>query len=101
MTADGTRVIVYRQGRFPGERLGKLGGMMPPRSGWCGLLLLTQVACASANWAEPVGDFKKSVDASVAVVAGYYDNLNAFERRVYLADALADPAKRIGTTATA
>ena len=64
---------------------------MTPRSGWCGWLLLTQVACASGNWVEPVGDFKKSVDESVAVVAGYYDNLNAFERRVYLADALADP----------
>ena len=71
---------------------------MTPRGGWCGLLLLAQVACASANWAQPVGDFKKSVDESVAVIAGYYDNLNAFERRVYLADALADPAKRIGTT---
>ena len=73
---------------------------MTPRGGWCGWLLLTQVACASANWVEPVGDFKKSVDESVAVVAGYYDNLNAFERRVYLADALADPTRRVGTTDT-
>ena len=29
---------------------------------------------------------------------GTYDNLNAFERRVYLADALADPTRRVGTT---
>jgi hypothetical protein len=31
---------------------------------------------------------------------GPIDNLNAFERRVYLGDALADPTKRIGTTDT-
>src|SRR5262245_37452166 len=73
---------------------------MTRRGGWFAWLVLTQVECASANWEEQVGSFKKSVDESVPVVAGDYAHMYTLKRRVYLADALADPTKRIDTTDT-
>jgi len=51
--------------------------------------------CATAQWAQPIGDFKQSVDASVSVLGAYYNNLNAYERRLYLEDAYLNPKNEI------
>jgi hypothetical protein len=51
--------------------------------------------CATAQWARPIGQFQASVDESVAVIGAYYDDLNAFERRVYLENAYLDPSEEI------
>ena len=64
---------------------------------WSTLLLLSQVACATSNWSQPIGEFKRNVDGSVAVVATYYGSLNEFERHLYLENAMADPDVRIAT----
>jgi hypothetical protein len=56
---------------------------------------LTAWGCATAQWARPIGEFQASVDASVGVIGAYYDDLNAFERRVYLESAYLDPSEEI------
>ena len=66
------------------------------RNACVAVLLLTQAACATAKWAGPIGEFKRNVDESVTVVASYYGNLNEFERHLYLENAAADPAVRLG-----
>jgi hypothetical protein len=62
------------------------------------VLCLAASACATRQWAKPIGDFKQSVDASVSVIGAYYEDLNAYERRLYLANASFNPDEEIGTT---
>lgn len=56
--------------------------------------------CATARWAKPIGDFQASVDESVAVIGAYYEDLNAFERRMYLEKACLDPSAEVLFTDT-
>ena len=51
--------------------------------------------CATAQWARPIGDFQASVDARVAVIGAYYEDLNAYERRMYLENAYLDPNEEV------
>jgi hypothetical protein len=51
--------------------------------------------CATAQWAKPIGDFQASVDASVTVIGAYYEDLNTFERRLYLESAALNPREEI------
>jgi hypothetical protein len=55
----------------------------------CFVLLLT--GCAQPRYAKPIGEFQKSVDQSIGVIGGYYEDLNAYERRLYLEGAYLDP----------
>jgi hypothetical protein len=57
--------------------------------------LIASGGCATAQWARPIGDFKESVDASVTVIGAYYEDLNAYERRIYLETALLNPNEEI------
>ncbi len=63
----------------------------------CVVLLsgLSASGCATAQWAKPIGDFKESVDASVAVIGAYYEDLNAYERALYLENAYLNPKEEI------
>ena len=60
-----------------------------------GFSCFVAAGCATANWAKPIGDFKQSVDASVAVIGAYYEDLNAYERRLYLENAFFNPSEEI------
>jgi hypothetical protein len=51
--------------------------------------------CATAQWAKPIGDFQTSIDESVAVIGAYYEDLNGFERRMYLESAFLNPSEEI------
>jgi hypothetical protein len=57
--------------------------------------LLPSLGCATAQWAQPIGDFKRSVDASVSIIGAYYEDLNGYERRIYLQNAYLDPKQEI------
>jgi hypothetical protein len=62
------------------------------------VILLCQalsVGCATAQWAKPIGDFKASVDGSVAVIGAYYEGLNAYERRIYLETVYLNPKEEV------
>jgi hypothetical protein len=59
------------------------------------LWLAASCGCATAQWAKPIGDFQVSVDGSVAVIGAYYEDLTAFERRLYLESAYLDPRQEI------
>ena len=58
-------------------------------------IALSTTGCAARQWAEPIGEFKKSVDASVEVIGDYYEELCAYERKVYLDTAYLDPTREI------
>lgn len=62
------------------------------------LMCLAASACAARQWAKPIGDFKQSVDASVSVIGAYYEDLNSYERRLYLENAFFNTDEEIGTT---
>jgi hypothetical protein len=59
----------------------------------CALALLQ--ACATIQYDKPVAGFQKSVDESVAVIATYYQDLNAYERSIYLENAFLNPHKEV------
>ena len=60
-----------------------------------GFSCFVAAGCATANWAKPIGDFKQSVDASVAVIGAYYEDLNADQKRLYLENAFFNPSEEI------
>lgn len=62
----------------------------------CSLALL--YGCATNQFAKPIGTFEKSVDASVGVIGSYYEDMNAYERRLYLESAYLNPKQRIAFT---
>jgi hypothetical protein len=66
------------------------------RAGWAVALCLTASwGCATGQWAKPIGDFQASVDEGVAVIGAYYEDLNAFERRMYLENVYLDPKEEV------
>jgi hypothetical protein len=58
-------------------------------------LAVLSCSCATAQWAKPIGNFKESVDGSVAVIGAYYEDLNTYERRIYLENAALNPKEEI------
>lgn len=59
------------------------------------VVLTASWGCATAQWAKPIGDFQESIDGSVAVIGAYYEDLNGFERRIYLESAALNPSEEI------
>jgi hypothetical protein len=61
----------------------------------CLCIVLLLPACASVNYDKPIGAFQKSVDESVGVIGKYYQDLNAYERSLYLESVFLDPQKEV------
>ena len=59
------------------------------------LLLVCSSACAPSQWQRPIGQFTQAMDGGATVVGTYYDDLNAYERRLYLHSVLLDPEQEI------
>jgi hypothetical protein len=62
----------------------------------CALILLLIFipisACTTINFTAPVTSFQESIDTASSAIKTYYIELNSFERDVYLARAVRDPA---------
>jgi hypothetical protein len=56
-----------------------------PGGQWLGpALALTLTGCVTAQFAEPISSFEKSLSTSGAAIAVYYTELNRYERDLYL-----------------
>jgi hypothetical protein len=62
---------------------------------FCLCLMLLFSACTTVHFDKPIGAFQKSVDESIGVIGKYYQDLNSYERRLYLEGAFLDPTQEI------
>lgn len=79
------------------------------RKGWTRLAAIALVApagaCVTADFREPVGDFTTAMGQANGIIGSYFTGMNAYERELYLQQALYDPGMEVvarnaaGTTA--
>lgn len=58
-------------------------------------IIFVSSSCVNARFDKPIGSFQKSINESAGVIAKYYDDLNSYERRLYLESVVINPRQEI------
>jgi hypothetical protein len=55
------------------------------------LALFFAVGCAHKNFQQPIANFQQNIEKSAVIISQYYNELNAYERNLYLQERLYNP----------